>query len=127
MVFGSTSGSTIAGSLPPSSSVIRLSVPAAERMTCLPVSVCPVKAILAMSGWAVIHLPSSSPPVTTLNTPGGTMSLQISPSLRLQSGVNGEGLMMSVLPAISAGAIFQMASSTGKFQGTMPPTTPSGV
>ena len=126
IAFGSTSGSTIAGSLPPSSKVSRLSVPAAERMTCLPVSVWPVKAILAMPGWAVIHLPSSSPPETTLNTPGGTMSFQISPSFSVESGVNGEGLTMIVSPAISAGAIFHMASITGKFQGTMAPTTPSG-
>jgi len=37
-------------SFPPSSSDTRLIVPAAERNTCFPVSVEPVKLILAMSG-----------------------------------------------------------------------------
>lgn len=41
--------------------------------------------------------------------------------------MKGDGLMMMQLPATSAGAIFHTASSTGKFHGTMPPTTPSGV
>ena len=121
------SGSTMAGSLPPSSSVTRFSDPAADRMTCLPVSVLPVKAILSMPGCEVIHWPSSSPPETTFSTAGGRIPRQSSPSLSVQSGVNGDGLMMMQLPVITAGAIFQIASSTGKFQGTMPPTTPSGV
>jgi hypothetical protein len=86
-----------------------------------------VKAILLIFGCAVIHLPKSSPPVITLNTPGGRNWLQISPSFNIVSGVYGDGLMMMQLPVINAGAIFQMASSTGKFHGTMPPTTPSGV
>ena len=124
---GSTSGRTIAGSLPPSSSVTRLSVPAAARITCLPVSVLPVKAIFAIPGCAVIHFPSSSSPLTALNTPGGRRSCTRSTSLRSHRGVKGEGLTMMVLPATSAGAIFHTANRIGKFHGTIAPTTPRGV
>ncbi len=59
-----------------------------------------------------------------LTTPAGTTSRRISPSLSVESGVKGEGFSTIVLPASSAGAIFQMASSSGKFQGVMAPTTP---
>ncbi len=36
------------------------------------------------------------------------------------------GLTTIVLPAASAGPIFHMASSSGKFQGTIAPHTPIG-
>lgn len=124
---GSTSGSTIAGSFPPSSRVSRLRVPAAERMTCLPVSVDPVNAIFRRCGCSLIHLPSSSPPLTTLNTPDGSRSVTTSASLSVHSGVNGDGLTTMQFPLTSAGAIFQTASRIGKFHGVIPPTTPSGV
>jgi hypothetical protein len=74
----------------------------------------------------VIQAPSPSPPETTFSTPGGSTSRRISPSFRVESGVKGEGLMTTVFPAKSAGAIFQMPSSTGKFHGVMAPTTPWG-
>ena len=54
------------------------------------------------------------------------MSRRSSPTFNVVSGVNGEGLSTSVLPASSAGAIFQKASVSGKFHGVMAATTPSG-
>ena len=36
------------------------------------------------------------------------------------------GLMMTVLPHASAGATFHAVSSSGKFHGTIAPTTPTG-
>ena len=42
------------------------------------------------------------------------------------SGDFSEGLSTTLLPAASAGPSFQQASSSGKFQGTMAPTTPIG-
>ena len=39
----------------------------------------------------------------------------------------GEGLSTMVLPASRAGAILKKASATGKFHGTMAPTTPMGT
>ena len=42
------------------------------------------------------------------------------------SGVVDEGLKTTVLPATSAGAIFQAGIHTGKFQGVINVTTPRG-
>ena len=42
------------------------------------------------------------------------------------SGVSSAGFSTTVLPAASAGAIFHDAIVSGKFQGTIRPTTPSG-
>ncbi|MCY1432985.1 hypothetical protein D9M71_490030 [compost metagenome] len=123
----STSGSTMAASLPPNSRVIRLRLRAPLSITRRPVAVEPVKVTLSMSGWEVIQGPKSSPPDTTLTTPGGSSSLISSPSLSEVSGVKGDGLSTTVLPATSAGASFQTASRTGKFHGTMAPTTPIGT
>ena len=41
-------------------------------------------------------------------------------------GVVGAGLSTTVLPAASAGPIFQIAMTSGKFHGAMLPTTPTG-
>ena len=38
-----------------------------------------------------------------------------------------EGLNTTVFPAIRAGMIFQVGMATGKFQGVMAPTTPTGA
>src|SRR5664280_454270 len=123
---GSASSSTMAGSLPPSSSVTRFRSGAADCATFLPVSMDPVKLILRGTGCPVIHAPSSSPPLTTLSTPGGITPRRSSATFRVVSGVNGEGLSTRVLPASSAGAIFQNARVSGKFHGVMAPTTPIG-
>ena len=84
---GSASSSTIAGSLPPSSSVTRLRSGAADWATFLPVSTEPVKLILRGTGCVVIHAPSSSPPLTMLTTPGGKTSRSSSPTFSVVSGV----------------------------------------
>src|SRR6266516_3465188 len=107
----------MAGSLPPSSRVVRLRSGAAAAATFLPVATEPVKLILRGTGWEVIHAPRSSPPDTTLRTPGGKTSRSSSPILRVVRGVNGDGLSTRVLPAMRAGAIFQLASVMGKFHG----------
>jgi hypothetical protein len=65
------------------------------------------EADLAGTGWLVIHAPRSSPPLTTLTTPGGITSAGSSTTLSVESGVKGEGLSTRVLPASRAGAIFQ--------------------
>ena len=49
-----------------------------------------------------------------------------SASRSAESGVSSAGLMTTVLPHASAGPIFQLAMLSGKFQGVMRPTTPSG-
>ena len=42
------------------------------------------------------------------------------------SGVSSAGFNTTVLPAASAGASFHEEIASGKFHGTMRPTTPSG-
>ena len=41
-------------------------------------------------------------------------------------GVSSAGLSTMVFPAARAGAIFQLAMVSGKFHGTIRPTTPNG-
>ena len=96
-------------------------------MIFLPVAVEPVKVILSISGCEVISGPSESSPVMMLTTPAGAMSLISSAIRRVASGVKGEGFSTMVQPLSMAGAIFCIAIITGKFHGTIPPTTPTGT
>ena len=63
----------------------------------------------------------------TLNTPFG-MPAAFAASARMSAviGVFEAGLTTMVLPMISAGAIFHIASAVGKFHGTIPTHTPMG-
>ena len=72
--------------------------------------------------------PASEPePGTTLKTPSGSPASDASSAIRSADiDVSRAGLMISLLPAASAGATFQVAISSGKFQGTTAPTTPIG-
>ena len=54
------------------------------------------------------------------------MSPTTSASLRIDHGVGLAGLSTVQLPAASAGAIFHAAISSGKLNGMIWPTTPSG-
>ena len=66
--------------------------------------------------------------VTTLTTPAG-MSVRSAirrPSLVAFQGVSGAGLMIVVLPVARVWPSLLMVISTGKFQGTIEPTTPTG-
>ena len=82
-------------------------------MIALPVRSEPVKEILLTSGWVVSARPSSSPPESTCSTPGGSTCWASSPSRRVATGVYGDGLTITGLPATRAGPIFQSASSRG--------------
>ena len=93
----------------------------------MPVATEPVNEILRTAGCSETHAPSWSPPEIVLRTPAGTTSRRISPSLSVESGVNGDGFTTIVLPARSAGAIFQMPSRSGKFHGVIAPTMPYGL
>ncbi|VVJ18425.1 Uncharacterised protein [Amycolatopsis camponoti] len=66
-------------------------------------------------------------PWTTLYTPfGAPASAMTSASRVAVDGVSSDGLTTTALPQASAGATFQVSSSSGRFQGTMTATTPSG-
>ena len=124
----SASAKTTLADLPPSSSVTRLIVAAAAAPIPRPTSVEPVKAILATSGCSTSRLPQTLPgPATTFSTPSGNpASSAIRSSSSAVSGVSSAGFRTTQLPAASAGATFQAAIVSGKFQGTISPTTPSG-
>jgi len=97
-------------------------------MICRPTSVEPVKEILSTSGWRTNAAPAvEPPPARTLNAPGGNPASRISSAKsRAVSGVSEAGFRIMVHPAAKAGANFQLAMLSGKFQGTMAPTTPMG-
>ena len=124
----SASAKMMCGDLPPSSRLMRFSVPAAWRMMCWPVRVLPVKAILSTSGCVISASPASVPmPDTMFTTPGGKPAWLIRlPRYSAVSGVCSAGLSTTVLPAASAGASFMTAMNSGKFHGTIWPMTPIG-
>ena len=121
------SSNRMLAALPPSSRVSFFFVPATVRAISLPTSVEPVKAILLTSGCFTSAAPVSPAPVTKLTTPGGrSASWKISASRSAVMLVVSAGFSTTVLPQASAGAIFQAAISSGKFQGMIWPATPSG-
>lgn len=65
--------------------------------------------------------------MTRLNTPGGIPAREmISVNACADPGTSSAGLNTTVFPQARAGAIFQAGIATGKFQGVMSPTTPTG-
>ena len=92
----------------------------------LPTPVEPVNATLSTSA-RTSAAPVAPSPGMMFTTPGGrSASRQISASSSAVSGVVSAGLSTAVLPQASAGASFQAAISSGKFHGTICPTTPRG-
>ena len=97
------------GFLPPSSSESFLNIGAAVAAMRAPVVVPPVKLMALIPGWVTMASPTLGPvPWTMFSTPGGNpASMQISPNRQAVYGVISDGLATTVLPAASAGAIFQ--------------------
>ena len=61
------------------------------------------------------------------STPAGSLACaKISTNRREVNGVSSDGFHTTVFPQTSAGAIFHSGTATGKFQGVINPTTPSG-
>ena len=116
------------GDFPPSSSESFLPEPAVALRIARPTSVEPVKAILSTPACATSAAPVAPSPVTMLTTPGGSpVSTQIAAKASAVKGVNSAGFNTTVLPAASAGAIFQASMSSGKFHGMICPHTPTGL
>ena len=93
-----------------------------------PTAVEPVNATLSTSGCEASLAPTSGPsPVIRLKTPGGTPhSWATCASRNSDSGVFSSTLTTTELPAASAGATFQIPSTSGKFHGTIAAHTPIG-
>jgi hypothetical protein len=124
----SASGKMMLADLPPSSRVTRLRLPAAPRRIWRPTAGEPVKVTLSTSGWSTSAAPAVLPnPGTTLSTPGGNPAASASsPRRNAVSDVSSAGFSTTVQPQASAGAIFHMPIMSGKFHGTIAPTTPRG-
>ena len=124
----SASASTMVGFFPPISSCTRARRFAASTAIRLPVASDPVNEIAFTSGLVTISLPTFEPgPVTRLIAPFVTpASSSASTSRTAQSGARSDGFSTTALPAISAGAVFQVGMAIGKFHGVIRPTTPSG-
>ena len=125
----SASSRTTVADLPPSSRKTRFMVAAPFSMMRCPTAVEPVNEIMSTFGESVSSSPTRwSDDVTTLTTPGG-MSVRSAirrPRNVAFHGVSGAGLTISVLPVASACPTLCSVTSTGKFHGTMAPTTPTG-
>ncbi len=109
----SASSKTMTGALPPSSRWTRFRSADAASATCMPARTDPVMATI----WGVLCATSARPvsrsPQTTLSTPGGRNSWQISASRVELAGVVSLGLRTMVLPPARAGAIFQIIIISG--------------
>ena len=69
---------------------------------------------------------SGGPPEMTFKAPGAApAAATISPRARLDSDARGDGFSTTAQPAARAGATFTTLCMSGKFQGTMPPITPT--
>ncbi len=109
------SAKTTLGFLPPSSSAIFLASETAAAPAFVPLARPPVKENRSTSGCSASRWPTGRPaPVTILATPAGSPA-STSSLIRwtVESGVTSLGLITKVLPAATAGAIFQLAWSSG--------------
>ena len=87
----------------------------------------PTKLIAAMSGCARIASTASRAPCTTWNTPSGTpASASSAASFSDTDGSFSDGFRMKQLPQASATGIIHSGTISGKLNGVMPATTPSG-
>ena len=112
------SSSTIAGSLPPSSSVTLVRLAAAIAMIRLPPPTQPVKQTCLTRGSPTTTGPTtSSAPVTTFSTPGGSFGTRCRSVSTDDSGVVGGGFTITVLPAISAAGRHAARIASGQLNG----------
>src|SRR5260221_12997297 len=80
-----------------------------------------------MSGCSSTASTAILSPWTTLKTPSGTPASFNSSAVQIDAdGSFSDGLRTKVLPQASAGAHIHMGTMTGKLNGVIPATTPSG-
>src|SRR5207244_8390956 len=89
----------------------------------------PVKLTALMCELSTRAGPTWDPrPTTRFNTPGSRPALsRTSARCQAVSGVSSAGLSTTVLPKARAGATFHVGMATGKFQGVIKATGPSGT
>src|SRR5215210_7061848 len=114
------------GALLPNSRLTRLVGADARRPW--PTSREPVKLTIATPGWMGSAGATSSVQVTTVSHPGGRpASSNSDASARAVSGVAGDGLRTTGQPTATAGATLWHTRFSGKLNGVMAPTTPTGT
>src|SRR4029453_14854895 len=117
------------GALPPNSIEVRRMLAAACSSSLPPSSVDPGKLSLGSLGSAMIG-PDTLPEVEvviTLTTPSGRPASASSlTKYRVVNGVSSGGLITTVQPAASAGAILRVAMASGKFHGVIKKDGPTG-
>ena len=124
----SASGNTTTGALPPSSRDTLVMLLAAAFMILSPAATEPVTLTMSIFGDAASALPITDPlPVTTLKSPfGSPVSSTTFANSQQFSGVSCAGLMTMEQPAMRAAPALRAMRKNGKFQGSMPATTPIG-
>ena len=97
-------------------------------MTRRPTAVEPVNESMSTSTCSDRRAPTTDPgPVTTFSTPSGRpASWQICARRIVVPGVSSAGLTTAVQPTARANGSFWLMISSGKFQGVIIPTTPTG-
>src|ERR1700722_3232649 len=124
------SAKTTAAFFPPSSNETGFPVEAPDFMIAAPVLDSPVNVIASTSACLVRNSPADSGPnpCTTLYTPLGIPASCIASASKVAvAGVSSEGFTTTAFPQASAGATFQVSNNSGRFQGVITPTTPSGL
>ncbi len=128
-VSTSTSSSTTSALLPPSSRWVRVRVFAAWAAMARPAEVEPVNDTTRTAGWSIMALPTGTPPGSICSTPSGRPA---SAKIRARTtpphtAVRGSGLSSTALPRASAGATDRMDRISGKLNGEITATTPTGT
>ena len=123
----SASASTRNGSLPPSSITVFFSAAPAWAATIRPAASLPVSVTAAMVGCSMIALITGVSTSSVVNTPSGkpasTNSFSSSSAMPLTLGAC---FSTPTLPAIRLGAAKRITCQSGKFQGMIASTGPSG-
>jgi hypothetical protein len=123
----SASGSTTMWFFAPPRACTRL--PAAEPRvwTCRATGVEPTNDAAATSGWSSRAFTAVASPLTTLSTPGGRPASANSSASRTDAdGSRSEGLSTNAFPHAIAMGNIHIGTITGKLNGVIPATTPSG-
>src|SRR3954468_4252338 len=123
----SASGSTIMWFFAPPSAWQRLPFDVAVSYTYFAIGVEPTNDTALMSGCSSTASTATLSPCTTLNTPSGSPASFNSFAVQIDvDGSFSDGLRTNVLPLAIAGAHIHIGTITGKLNGVIPATTPSG-
>src|SRR5208283_1932691 len=94
---------------------------------CFAVGAEPTNDTASIPGWVRIALTASKSPCTRLNTPGGNPAFtKRAGRSDGESGSRSDGFRMNEFPQTIANGVIHIGIITGKLNGVMPATTPTG-